>query len=439
MMHQIPYSFTDKQVTPWGGLRLIQEFYERCGLREQIRSLNLPEPGSNRGYSPADIIEGFMVSVILGAKRFSHSGMLRHDEVIREIFGWNKGMASQSTFSRFFPKISLEQSDENFAQLNSWWFSQLKIDKITVDLDSTVITRFGEQESVEVGYNPRRHGRASHHPIIAFACEPKMIIQAWMRSGDSAASTDLKDFFTEVLAVLPKQKIGLVRADSGFYGKDVLEYFEEQNLQYIISARMNAGLVAEIFNQRSWFRSQDGIDYCSFEYQALGWDKPRRMVVVRKDSEKLSKSGGKTLFQDYDDFAKYRYSAFVTNSGLSADLIWTVYKHRAEAENQIKELKYDYGIEGFCSEKFEGTEAAFRWVMVAYNLMSLFRMVVLKYKHLPMLSSVKFQCIAIGSYLVKRSRKKELKLAVKDKRRTFIEDLFQKVRHTEPPFSISNA
>jgi len=436
-MHQLSYSFTDKQVTPWGGLRLIQDFYERCGLRDQIRALDLPEPGSNRGYSPADLIEGFIVSVILGAKRFAHSGMLRHDDVIREIFGWKKGMASQSTFSRFFPKMTLEKSDQNFAQLNSWWFSQLGIDKITVDLDSTVITRFGEQEYVEVGYNPKRHGRASHHPIIAFASEPKMIVQAWMRSGDSSASTDLKEFFSEVLAVLPKQRIGLVRADSGFYGNEVLQYFETQEVNYIISARMNGGLVNVIFNQYSWYQAQDGIEYCSFEYKANGWSKSRRMVVVRKDSEKLS--GGKTLFKEYDDFANYRYSAFVTNSELSADLIWTIYKHRAEAENQIKELKFDYGIEGFCSEKFEGTEAAFRWAMVAYNLMSLFKMTILKYKHLPMLSSIKFQCIAIGSYLVKRSRKKELKLAVKDKRRSFIEELFQKVENIKPPFSFSNA
>lgn len=438
-MHQLSYSYTDKKVTPWGGLRLIQEFYERCGLREQIHSLDLPEPGSNRGYSPYDIIEGFMVSVILGAKRFAHSGTLRHDDVVREIFGWKKGMASQSTFSRFFPKISLAQSDENFAQLNQWWFSQLSIDKVTVDFDSTVITRYGDQECVEVGYNPKKQGRGSHHPIIAFAAEPKMIIQAWMRSGDSASSTDMKVFFKEVVAVLPKQRIGLIRADSGFYGDEVLRCFESHQLRYIVSAKMTSRLVNKIFDRRAWSNAQDGIEYCSFNYKATGWNQERRIVVVRKDSEKLPKSCGKSLFKEYDDFEKYLYSAFVTNTDLSGELVWTLYKHRAESENQIKELKYDYGIEGFCSAKFEATEAAFRWVMVAYNLMSLFRQTILKFKHQPVLSTIKFQCIAIGSYLVKRSRKSELKLAVKEKRRSFFEQLFQNLSKMNAPFSISNA
>ena len=103
-MRLLDYEFTDKKISPWGGIRLVQELYERCGLKQIIRSLPLKAPGSNRGYCPYDMVEGFMTSVILGAKRLSHSGILRHDEVIREIFGWNKGMASQSTFSRFFSK-----------------------------------------------------------------------------------------------------------------------------------------------------------------------------------------------------------------------------------------------------------------------------------------------------------------------------------------------
>ena len=33
---------------------------------------------------------------------------------------------------------------------------QFKVGKITLDLDSTVITRYGDQEGSVVGYNPKR-------------------------------------------------------------------------------------------------------------------------------------------------------------------------------------------------------------------------------------------------------------------------------------------
>lgn len=40
-------------------------------------------------------------------------------------------------------------------------------------------------------------------------------------------------------------------------------------------------------------------------------------------------------------------------------------RKRADAENQIKELRYENGMEGCCSESLAATEHAFRWVMVA--------------------------------------------------------------------------
>lgn len=71
----------------------------------------LPEKGSNRAYDSRTIIEGFIVSVILGAKHLVHSYTIRHDEVIRQIFGWKGGMASPSTFCRFAKRSSLENNE----------------------------------------------------------------------------------------------------------------------------------------------------------------------------------------------------------------------------------------------------------------------------------------------------------------------------------------
>jgi hypothetical protein len=135
-----------------------------------------------------------MASVVLGARRLEHSGMLRTDEVIREIFGWERGMASASTFSRFFRKFTIERNDAIFPELMRYWFDQMNITKMTVDIDSTIITRYGKQELAHTGYNPSKPGRPSHHPLMAFCEELKMVINAWMRSGDSHSSTDVLRF-----------------------------------------------------------------------------------------------------------------------------------------------------------------------------------------------------------------------------------------------------
>ena len=46
-----------------------------------------------------------------------------------------------------------------FGALNEWFFSNLCFDNFTLDFDSTVITRCGEQEGSAKGYNPKRPGR----------------------------------------------------------------------------------------------------------------------------------------------------------------------------------------------------------------------------------------------------------------------------------------
>ena len=325
-MNGLPYDFTDKQVSPWGGLRLIEETYRRSGLKEYLHQeeLDLPIPGSNRGYDSIDLAEA------------------------------------------------------------------------------------------------------------------KMIANAWMRTGDSASSTDFTEFFNELLSIIPIDRIGLIRADSGFCIEAIMHQLEEKPLNYILATRMMGPLVRKIFDHKSWFPIDKGYWTGGFLYQAKGWTIPRRVVVVREDTGEHPNTGGKLLFSEIEEFEKYKYTAFVTNLEFSDEMIWHMYNPRADCENRIRELKYEYGIEGFCMEDFYATEAAFRWTMVAHNLMSLFRLHVLNNKHHPVLSTIRFQCIAIGSYLVKSARKTTLLLSAKEKRKQFLQELFIKVSNLSPPFQIPN-
>ena len=46
--------FTDKEITPWGGMALMRRMMDRFDIDGVISSLGLPVPGSNRGYK-ADV------------------------------------------------------------------------------------------------------------------------------------------------------------------------------------------------------------------------------------------------------------------------------------------------------------------------------------------------------------------------------------------------
>jgi Transposase DDE domain group 1 len=432
---QIEYS--DRKVSAWGGMKLMKDFVENTGIKTQLNTLDLPRPGSNRGYNPIDIIESFWVSIWIGASRFTHSSWLRYDTVLKEIFDW-RDAPSQSTYSRFFNKFSWKRNTEVFPRLQGWFFDQLHFDNMTLDLDSSVMTRYGEQEGAKVGYNPKKPGRASHHPLIAFMAEMRMIVNAWMRPGNTVSLSNHRAFLDETFSILGNKKVGLVRADSGFFSNEYMKYFEEKKMNYITAVKFYRPIKREVLYHKEWISLKDGLEMTEWMYRLPGWPQDRRMIAVRKRLDKYPKASGKLLFlEGMND--RYRYSAFVTNLELPAQHVWNLYKDRADAENRIKELKYDFGADNFCLKHFFATEASFRFIMVAYNLLSLFRQIILRERRQSTLKTLRFKCFALGAWITERSRRRTLKIALAQKRRPWLDGLFDITHSIAAPYSNPNA
>jgi len=53
----------------------------------------------------------------------------------------------------------------------------------TLDLDSTAFERYSKQQGAGRGYNPKKPGRASHHPLPAIFAEAHFVVHGWLRSG----------------------------------------------------------------------------------------------------------------------------------------------------------------------------------------------------------------------------------------------------------------
>ena len=73
------------------------------------------------------------------------------------------------------------------------------------------------------------------------------------------------------------------------------------------------------------------------------------------------------------DVPGYTFRLFVTSCAAEPAEIWRDYNRRADMENRIAELKHDLGAHGFCLKKFFATEAAFRSVLLLFNLLAEFQ------------------------------------------------------------------
>lgn len=437
------FEFTDKPVTPWGGMQEMKMVIEKTKILEKLSTLPLPESTSNNRISALDIIESFWVSIWIGCFRFSHTAVVRVDEVLRQIFGW-KRVPSGTTYGRFFKKFTPSMHHELFIKLYQWFFNQVQFNNYTLDVDSSVITRYGNQQGSKRGYNPKKPGRNSHHPLFAFVNDIRMVVNCWNRSGNTGSSSNVINFLKETFSILSGKKIGLFRADSGFCTSQVLDYLETEAIPYVMSCKLYANLQQEIYKVSNWIPLGLGLWISEITYKQVGWQKARRVILVKQQEELRPRATGKklkTLFDhtdlDMEKVYQTRYHAFVTNQELPAIQIWEQYKGRGDAENRIKELKEDFGVEGFCMDDFCATETAMRFVMVAYNLMSLFRLLTSQTQPSPKLSTLRFNCFAVGSWIENNGQGLVLKMSIPMKRRQWFDSLFSYIEKSKLPLSLT--
>lgn len=421
--------FTSREISAWGGLALLKRMLDGMGFGQALQSWQLPQPGSNRGYRPEQLIEQMIVSIWCGAARFAHADITRLDSTLLRLFDWGHA-AGHKAIVRLFQRF--DQASATRVQTSSyrWLFDKLRLDPITLDVDSTVLTRWGGQiEGGAKGYNPKHKGRASHHPLMAFVADWRLVANFWLRPGNTASSNNIASFIESTLENLGHTKVGLFRADSGFYDKAIVALLKAKKISHIISAKLTQALQQAIVGQCKWQLVEPGLEVSELSYQPHGWDAPQRLVVVRQHIvRKRGAVAGKTLslFADDPDLQGWRYGAMLTDLSLPALEVWRLYRGRADCENRIKELKADFGLGSFVLRDFWATEAALGVAMLSYNLMSVFRHAVMRQKVHHTLSTLHHQVLAVGALWDDNASntKQTLRLAVARKRRPWFEGLW---------------
>ena len=430
--------FVDKEITPFGGLSLFFKMLERCHFQEQLALCGIPLQGSNRGYNPHQLILGLFAGVWCGASCFGHLDAVRYDIALCKLLGWRRG-ADHRAYQRYLNKFTQAENQRVFGELYRWFFSQLVFDNYTLDFDSTVMIREGSQQGATKGYNPKRPGRPSHNPLMAFVSDVRMIANYWLRPGNTSASTNYLAFLDDTLARLQDKRVGLIRMDSGFFTGEILNSLEEKELKYIVAGRFNNRIKYSLTHERKWIEVTDGLEISENTYQADGWERPRRIVMVRQEIEKRPKGAGKQirqmkLFDDECDYGKYRYSCYVTNLKLPAKIVYDSYRGRADSENRIKELKYDFSIDDFVSNNFWATEACGNFIIMAYNFMSLFRHALINSNKRHFLKTIRYELLSTPAYLGKTKDKHILYLARSLKTRQSFLSIWEKLKDFSLPY-----
>ena len=418
-------SFTDKPITAWGGISLLAGYSARIGLTkhlDQCLTFGLTSPNAT---APVDIVLAFIAGVLTGARRFAHIEALRYDEVLKQLLGMRR-FPSDSTITRFFQRFGRKEIQEMFEPLRAWQIKELTPPgDYTLDLDSSVFERYGKQEGSVLGYNPKKHRRPSHHPLLATLDENRVVIHAWLRSGNTASVTGAVEFMREAMSAMPVgTSVRVVRGDSGFDSEKVFVYLEGEKLRYAVSARFTKGVKSLVRGISDWRDLDEDVSVSEIIFQAKSWSRGRRLIVIRQRDRANDFVRGKELFDD----KAYLYQGIFTDMSDPPEEVWRFYRKRAVLETRIRELKWDYGLDGFCMKKFYATEAAFRMVCFAYNLMQGFqRAIGICTKRT--LGVIRTLVLACGAELGRDGHKMVLRLSAAGLRKERFREYWNRILH----------
>ena len=362
---------TQRAVTPFGGIAVFISFLDKVGFAEAIRQHMPIRWKSPNHIDPTSTFTAFLVSVLVGARRFAHAGLLRGDRALHALLGMHR-FPTDDTIRNLFRAFGMGEVQRFYEPLAEWLMQRLpsREEGYSLDLDSTVFERYGRQEGSLKGHNPRKHGRPSHHPLLAVLSEAHFLLHGWLRSGNCGTSRGVEEFLKEALALLGQRvKIRLLRADSGFFDDKLRSFLEQRLLPYIVVAKLTPWVKRSAQRVEQWTMLDADYAAGEFRLQLFGWKVERRFVVIREQVREGRESVGRRLI----DVPGYTFRVFVTSSDAAPQEIWRDYNRRADMENRIAELKHDLGADGFCLQRFFATEAAFRAVLLLFNLLSEFQ------------------------------------------------------------------
>jgi hypothetical protein len=393
---------TCKPVTPFGGLAVFAEFLRKIGWSQAL-AVNWPFTyESPNAIPPQQTFTVFLFAVLSGASRFAHAGLLRADMALREMLGIRR-CASDDAVRAMFGRFGLGEIQRLFRPLWAWCLMRLPTPSsgYTLDVDSSVFVRWGEQEGAKLGYNPTRHGSPSHHPLLAVLAQCHFVLHAWLRRGDTTANSGVIDFLSEAFELAERAgvRISGLRADCGFYGQKLFQWLENRGIAYLIVARKTGRLLRSIHGIKTWKATgENGEEVGEFTAAVGNWKVQRRFLVLRRLAKENETQP--MLLR----VSRYVYRVLVTNRSEDAAELWREYDGRAQIEQRLRELKDDLHADNFCMRSFYASEAAFLGVLCLYNLLGEFQRATTPDEKWKQPATLRSQVFVCGAVLGRRGR-----------------------------------
>ncbi len=344
---------------------------------ELTRGLSLRLAGlkqRRRGHDLGRVIRDLAVMLADGGECVSDLGAVRDQEAL---FG---PVASDSTAFRAIDKIAsmtggLDALRSAHARARErFWELGGAPERLTVDVDATLITAHSEKENAAGNYK----GGYGFHPLQAYLDETREALGGLLRPGNAGANTaeDHKAVIDLALGQVPAKYLEgleiLVRADSAGATHGLIDYCREGNMRFSVGYELTGPVRSAILQipADAWVAALDGdgsernngeVAEITETLDLSAWGERSRLIVRRERPH----PGAQLTFTDHDG---YRFQAILTDQ-TDNNIAEIECRHRqhAHVEDRIRDDK-DTGLSKFPFKEFQLNQVWLEIVMLAHDL-----------------------------------------------------------------------
>jgi Transposase DDE domain group 1 len=400
----IQADFSGGELSSDGGLLLLRQVDRHLGLsRAAAAAIPDPRDPERIRHGLRDMLAQRLYGLCCGYEDLNDHQTLRDDVLMQTAVGRDQALASAPTFSRLENRVTRAQAWSLHAVLIDQFIAghRKPPEQLVLDIDASDVPLHGNQELSQF------HAYYDHHcylPLYVF-CGQAMLA-CYLRpskiDGAKHAAALIKLLVTRLRKAWPNTRF-IVRGDSGFCRRRLLQWCERADVGYIIGLARNARLHAAVALAEASLA--DAYAECGtkqrliaeFSYAAKSWSRERR-VITRLE---YGHQGTNPRF-------------IVSNLQGDAQALYDdVYCQRGEAENRIKEAQLDlFGTRASCS-RFAANQLRLLLAALAYTLMQRLRALALQATELERASAATIRCrlLKIGAAIVRNTRRVRVMLA----------------------------
>ena len=358
---QTPYGECSERLTAFGGLLALVKFLDLLGF-ENLFEKHYVHPKRKPKLGGYRMVLGILMLLFIGFQRVGHFAYIRRDPMLRGILRV-KDLPAVSTFWRYLRSMTIVQSF-SILKLNgalrckAWELCDYHPRQVTVDLDTTVSTVYGEIEGARKGHNTKHRGKKGLRPVLCFVAETREYLCGTQRRGKTITNKEVVRQIKQIPKLLPEYVEEVrIHGDGEFIGWESVKTCIKQGYKYTFG---NRGCTPSWADDK-WYRHKK-YEYNECDYKPSDWEESCRFVVMRIRKDDIGERQLSLLESN-----NYAYRVFVTNDTRRPHIVIKDYDKRASVENCIKEAQHE-GLLAIPSKSFQAHHAFFQIVMLAYNL-----------------------------------------------------------------------